>query len=95
MSKNSQIAAAFSSSAKVKTECEILYPNAKDKVIRLDRYAELSDVIYLIDYKTGKKDEEHQKQVQTYANALRDMTDKEIRAFLVYLFEDTIEVEKV
>ena len=89
------ISAAFNSSAKVKTECEIFYPKAKDKVIRLDRYAELPDAIYLIDYKTGQKKEEHHNQVRTYANALREMTDKEIRAYLVYLSEDTIEVEKV
>ena len=88
MTQNSQIAEAFSPSAKVKTECEILYQGG---VRRLDRYAELSDVIYLIDYKTGKKEVEHQKQVQTYANALKEMTDKEIRAFLVYLSEDGVE----
>ena len=92
MAQNPQIAAAFDPLAKVKTECEILY---QGKVLRLDRYAELPDAIYLIDYKTGKKDEEHKKQVQTYANALKEMTDKGIRAFLVYLSEDTIEVEKV
>ena len=84
------IAIAFSSDAKVKTECEILY---QGNVLRLDRYAEFSDVIYLIDYKTGKKDKDHQKQVQTYAHALKEMTDKEIRAFLVYLSEDGIEVD--
>ncbi|MBR5081168.1 MAG: UvrD-helicase domain-containing protein [Bacteroidales bacterium] len=93
MAQNPQIAAAFSLLAKVKTECEILYPNAKGKVIRLDRYAELPDVIYLIDYKTGKKDEEHKNQVQTYSNALREMTDKEILAFLVYLSEKEIDVD--
>ncbi|MBQ6306843.1 MAG: UvrD-helicase domain-containing protein [Bacteroidales bacterium] len=87
------ISAAFNSSAKVKTECEIFYPKAKDKVIRLDRYAELPDAIYLIDYKTGQKKEEHHNQVRTYANALREMTDKEIRGCLVYLAEDEIEVE--
>ena len=95
MAQNPQIAAAFSSLAKVKTECEILYPNAKAKVIRLDRYAELPDAIYLIDYKTGLKHEDHRNQVLTYANALKEMTDKEIRSYLVYLCEDTIEVEKV
>ena len=95
MAPNPLISAAFNSSAKVKTECEIFYPKAKDKVIRLDRYAELPDVIYLIDYKTGKKEEEHLNQVCTYANALREMTDKEIRAYLVYLAEDTVDVEKV
>ena len=96
MAQNPLISAAFNSSAKVKTECEILYPKAKDKVIRLDRYAELPDVIYLIDYKTGQKhDDDYHKQVRAYADALKELTDKEIRAFLVYLSEDAIEVERV
>ncbi|MCR5660387.1 MAG: PD-(D/E)XK nuclease family protein, partial [Bacteroidales bacterium] len=95
MSQHLQIAPAFDPSAKVKTECEILYPSYKDKVIRLDRYAELPDVIYLIDYKTGKKEEEHHNQVRTYANALREMTDKEIRGYLVYLADSEIEVDSV
>ena len=94
MAQTPEIAAAFSPTAKVKTECEIYYP-AINKVIRLDRYAELPDAIYLIDYKTGKREEEHLRQVQTYVNALNEMTDKEIRAYLVYLSEDTIEIEKV
>ena len=92
MAQNGQIAAAFQPSAKVKTECEVLY---QGQVCRLDRYAELPEAIYLIDYKTGKKDEAHQKQVRTYASALREMTDKKIRAFLVYLMENSIEVETV
>ena len=83
---------AFSNEAKVKTECEILYHGV---ICRLDRYAELPDVIYLIDYKTGKKDDDHQKQVRTYARSLKEMTNKEIRAYLVYLLEDTVEVETV
>ena len=89
MTQHLQIAPAFDASAKVKTECEILY---QGKVLRLDRYAELSDAIYLIDYKTGKKEEEHLNQVRTYANALKEMTDKEIRGYLVYLAEAGIEV---
>ncbi len=95
MSQHPQIAPAFDPSAKVKTECEILYPSYKDKVIRLDRFAELPDVIYLIDYKTGQKKEEHHNQVRTYANALREMTDKEIRGYLVYLADYEIEVDGV
>ncbi len=92
MVQHPQIASAFDSSAKVKTECEILQ---QGKVLRLDRYAELPDAIYLIDYKTGKAEEEHQKQVRNYANALKEMTDKEIRAFLVYLAEAGIEIVSV
>lgn len=95
MSQHPQIAPAFDPSAKVKTECEILYPSYKDKVIRLDRYSELPDAIYLIDYKTGQRKEEHHNQVRTYANALREMTDKEIRGYLVYLAENVIDVERV
>jgi ATP-dependent exoDNAse (exonuclease V) beta subunit len=92
MAQHPLISGAFSSEAKVKTECEIYYPAIK-KVIRLDRYAELPDVIYLIDYKTGKKDPEHHTQVQHYANAVKELSGKEIRAYLVYLSEDAIEVE--
>ena len=91
MTQYPQIAAAFSPEAKVKTECEILY---QGRILRLDRFAKLPDVIYLIDYKTGKKNEEHKNQVQLYANALREMTDSEIRAYLVYLTEREIDVDE-
>ena len=87
MSQHPQIAPAFDPSAQVKTECEILH---QGNVLRLDRYAELPDAIYLIDYKTGQKKEEHLNQVRTYANALREMKDKEIRTFLVYLSDEII-----
>ena len=95
MTQDEQIAAAFYPSAKVKTECEIYYPQSETGVVRLDRYAELSDVIYLIDYKTGQKNNKHNKQVQEYAAALKDLSDKEIRAYLVYLSETEIAVEAV
>ena len=92
MAQDTHISAACAAETKVKTECEILYPNVEEKVIRLDRYAELPDAIYLIDYKTGQKRDEYKNQVQTYANALKEMTDKEIRSYLVYLSEAGIEV---
>ena len=89
MTHNEQIAPAFSPSAKVKTECEILH---QGEIRRLDRYAELPDAIYLLDYKTGKKDPKHKEQLNDYVSAIRSMTDKEIRGYLVYLDEE-IEVE--
>jgi ATP-dependent exoDNAse (exonuclease V) beta subunit len=85
------IAAAFGMEAKVKNECEILCDH---EILRPDRYAELQDAIYLIDYKTGKKDEAHHVQLKNYIYALQGMVTKEIRAFLVYL-SDSIEVEAV
>ena len=89
MTHNEQIAPAFSPSAKVKTECEILH---QSEIRRLDRYAELPDTICLLDYKTGKKDPKHKEQLNDYISAIRSMTDKEIRGYLVYLDEE-IEVE--
>lgn len=90
MVQHPEIGEAFSDKAKVKNECDILF---NGEIIRPDRYAELSEVIYLLDYKTGKKEEEHKKQIQRYANALRELTNKKIRAYLVYLAETEIEVE--
>ena len=90
MSQHPLIAPAFDSSAKVKTECEILH---QGNVLRLDRYAELPDAIYLIDYKTGKPNEKYKEQVKLYTNALKEMTDKEIRGYLVYLAENEIKVD--
>lgn len=92
MAHDEQVAEAFSPSAKVRTECEVLY---QGQVKRLDRYAEQPDAIYLLDYKTGQHNESHKVQVRQYAAALREMTDKEIRALLVYLNETGIEVEPV
>ena len=75
----------------MKNECEILIDH---EIIRPDRYAELPDVIYLIDYKTGKKEEKHHRQLKNYISALQRLVTKEIRAYLVYL-SDSIEVEEV
>ena len=82
---NQVIAPAFDQAAKVKTECEILF---NGNVKRLDRYAELPDVVYLLDYKTGKKDDKHKKQLSEYSAAIKSLTDKEIHAYLVYLADD-------
>ena len=92
MVQHPEIGEAFSDNAKVKNECDILF---NGEIIRPDRYAELPEVIYLLDYKTGKKEEKYKTQIQRYANALRELTDKEIRAYLVYLAETEIEVESV
>jgi ATP-dependent exoDNAse (exonuclease V) beta subunit len=92
LAKHPVIGEAFSDNAKIKNESDILYHG---EIIRPDRYAELPDVIYLLDYKTGKKDEKHKDQIQCYAYALRELTDKGVRAYLVYLSEREIEVDSV
>ena len=92
MTQHPLIGEAFCNCAKVKNECDILF---NGKIIRPDRYAELPNVIYLLDYKTGKKDEGYKDQIQCYAYALRELTDKEVRAYLVYLSDREIEVDSV
>lgn len=92
MAQHPMVGEAFSPKAKVKNESDILF---NGKIIRPDRYAELPERIYLLDYKTGKHEEKHKTQLGNYVTALREMVTKEIRAYLVYLSEDSIEVEKI
>ncbi len=91
MVNDSTIGRAFAEEAKVKNECEIL---SDGQIKRPDRFVELPDEIILLDYKTGKKDPDHHRQLKDYIVALRQMVPKDIRAYLVYL-TDPIEVEEV
>lgn len=86
------IGKAFSKDAKIKNECEILSRSFGIK--RPDRYAELPDEIFLLDYKTGKESNEHKKQLKRYISVLKNMVNKKISAYLVYL-EGTLKVVPV
>ena len=92
MAHHPLISEAFGPQAKVKNECEILLANGS--ILRPDRYAELPDIIYLLDYKTGKPDAEHHRQLNRYKEVLKKMVSKPIKAYLVYL-GDTVEVVPV
>ena len=76
---------AFSPKAKVKNECELF--SVKYGIRRPDRYAELPDKIYLLDYKTGEKSEKHHIQLLEYVSILKTIVDKKIEADLVFLGE--------
>ena len=80
---------AFTNQAKVKNECDIL--TSQHEIIRPDRYAELPDKIILLDYKTGQKSDQHHQQLRRYIAVLKNMVDKKIEAYLVYL-GDSVEV---
>ena len=79
---NSIISEAFSSQAKVKNECELLTP---EETKRPDRYAELPDKIYLLDYKTGQPKDDDIKQLAEYKAILQTIVSKNILAYLVYI----------
>lgn len=85
MARHPLIGEAFSKHAKVKNECELL---SKDYgILRPDRYAEMTDKIILLDYKTGKEEDEHHEQLMQYASVLKRIVNKKIDAYLVYLGE--------
>ncbi len=92
MAAHPMIQEAFGEQAKVKNECDILLSTGK--ILRPDRYAEMPDKIYLLDYKTGKADPEHHRQLNRYREVLKKMVSKPIEAYLVYL-SDTVTVEPV
>ena len=91
MANNTIIGEAFSPKAIVKNECDIL---CNGEIIRPDRFAELPDKIFLLDYKTGIKRNSHHIQIKKYIGALQSMVEKEIKAYLVYIC-DGIDVEPV
>ena len=83
---------AFSDDAIVKNEMDI--HTYDGRIIRPDRYAETSQGIILIDYKTGKAHEEYFNQLQDYTSALMQMNPmQQIKAFLVYIGDEVKVVE--
>jgi len=72
----------FAEGIKVRKEAEILLKNGN--TLRPDRVIFDGDNIILIDYKTGKPDEKHERQLRDYEQRLLEMGYKEIRKFLLY-----------
>ncbi len=71
---------------KVKTEAGVLMPDGK--IYRPDRIVYYPDGrIAVIDYKTGKKDEKHIKQLNQYGSVLSDMGYDKIDKYLIYIGE--------
>ena len=80
----------FSSSVQVKNERELFLENGD--IIRPDRIVSDSLQHTIIDFKTGEKSDKHIKQLLLYKYTLRRMTPKKVRAFLVYLPDEVVEV---
>lgn len=86
ISADEKIKEAYSENAVIRNEMEIKTESNVKK--RPDRYAELEDKVILIDYKTGKSDAKHHKQLEEYAFVLRQMgIAKDIKPYLVYVGE--------
>ena len=65
-------------------EIEII--NKNGNISRMDRVVEMKDKsINIIDYKTGIEKDEDILQVEKYKNVLKEIEDKNITAYLIYI----------
>ena len=93
---HSTLAPFFAPGAEVMTERDILLPDGN--VLRPDRVVKLATGAAVIDYKTGKENQMHHKQMETYAAALQAMGMTDVERYLVYLPSDEhadLKIEKV
>lgn len=72
----------FAEGVAVRKEAEILLSDGN--TLRPDRVILDGDHVTLIDYKTGKPDEKHERQLRDYEHRLLEMGYREIRKFLLY-----------
>jgi len=78
-----QISRFFEPPGEIKNEPEIV--SADGTIHRPDRLLISQDEVTIIDYKTGRPAKDHQDQLNTYAQLLRDMNYKVTHAYLLYL----------
>ena len=73
----------FSGDWQVKRECGILL--TEGKMLQPDRVMMRGEEVVILDYKTGRPQEEHQRQVRTYAQTLKSMGYTNVTAYLFYI----------
>jgi ATP-dependent exoDNAse (exonuclease V) beta subunit len=81
--------AGFSGKGKIRRETELLLPNGKR--LRPDRVIENAQETIIIDYKTGAPDDRYKKQLDGYAEVLKEMGYSNIKKKIVYT--ETMKVE--
>jgi len=80
---NKDVKRFFNTSLVIKNEKEILTSNGK--IIRPDKLIFEEEQISVIDYKTGKEEESHKKQITEYANVLSQMGYCKVKKYLLYI----------
>lgn len=80
--RNARVKSWFSGAWEVKNEAAIILPAGK--TVRPDRVMVKGNEAIVVDFKTGKKQVQHAKQVQSYANLLRQMGYIHVQAYLLY-----------
>ena len=79
------IAPYFDENWNVKTEKEILMENGRTYIPDRLLFANNTDEVVVIDYKTGGKREKDVSQITDYASALQAMGYKNTKRVLVYI----------
>ncbi len=77
------IAPYYAPDIRVENEREILLETAE--IVRPDRVVNTPEAWVIIDYKTGQKKEEHQKQLDFYAQILQEVEFKPAKKILIYI----------
>ena len=80
--QSEQISKYFTTNWEVRTEKEILIGTGESYIP--DRLVFNGKEVTIIDYKTGDKKTEHQKQIQNYANTLKNMGYRVAETDLIY-----------
>jgi ATP-dependent helicase/nuclease subunit A len=83
-----EIAEFFSSEYKVMSEREIILPSGE--MLRPDRVLIKDNAAIVIDFKTGKENKSHEKQLIRYADVLLQMGYEPVTRYLVYLSDSKV-----
>ena len=86
--KHPQLSSYFEEGVEVFNEKDILIPQGT--FVRPDRVVRDKDGWIIMDYKTGKQNPRHERQILEYAKVLQEMTQETSKCFLVYIGESTI-----
>lgn len=86
--RSSDLAPWFAAGLKVRTEATII--DAEGHAWRPDRVVQDGDVLRILDIKTGAPSEHHHRQVERYAELLREMGHARVEAALLYLPQGAI-----
>ncbi|MEX2232770.1 MAG: UvrD-helicase domain-containing protein [Cyclobacteriaceae bacterium] len=90
---NSKIAGWFSHDWEVRTEVPILLPGGEEN--RIDRLMLKGKKAVIVDFKTGGRKKNDEKQVLQYMDILRQMNFHEVEGYLLYLRDSEIIEVKV
>ncbi|MDC0204659.1 UvrD-helicase domain-containing protein [Flavobacteriales bacterium] len=74
----------FSDKWEVKTEKEILMDTGRTYIPDRLLFDKNTGEVIVIDYKTGKEEDKHIKQISDYVNALKQMGHKNVKQLLIY-----------